>query len=50
MLLEQAPIPIHIRRPDVPKALDTVIQKCLARDPKARYPDADHARALKAFC
>ncbi|MGP0064289.1 MAG: protein kinase domain-containing protein [Isosphaeraceae bacterium] len=51
MLLEQAPIPIRTRRPDVPKALDEVIQKCLARDPKARYPDATAMRkALKAFC
>ncbi len=51
MLLEEAPIPIHVRRPDIPKALDTVIQKCLARDPKARYPDATSMRrALKAFC
>jgi eukaryotic-like serine/threonine-protein kinase len=51
MLLEQAPIPIRDRRPDVPKALDDVIQKCLARDPKARYPDATTMRgALKAFC
>ncbi len=51
MLLEEAPIPIHVRRPDVPKALDTAIQKCLARDPKERYPDATSMRrALKAFC
>jgi serine/threonine-protein kinase len=51
MLLEEAPIPIRVRRPDVPKALDAVIQKCLARDPKERYPDATSMRrALKAFC
>jgi pSer/pThr/pTyr-binding forkhead associated (FHA) protein len=51
MLLEEAPIPIRVRRPDIPKALDDVIQKCLARDPKARYPDATSMRrALKAFC
>ncbi len=51
MLLEQAPIPILTRRPDIPKALDVVIQKCLARDPKARYPDATSMRkALKPFC
>ncbi len=51
MLLEQAPIPIRDRRPDIPKPLDDVIQKCLARDPKSRYADATTMRrALKAFC
>jgi serine/threonine-protein kinase len=51
MLLEEPPIPIRERRPDVPKALAEVIQKCLARDPKERYPDASLMReALKPFC
>ena len=51
MLLEQTPIPIRERRPDVPKRARRVIEKCLARDPKARYPDATAMRkALKAFC
>ena len=51
LLLEQVPIPIRTRRPDVPKALDNVIQRCLARDPKARYTDATTMRkALKPFC
>jgi serine/threonine-protein kinase len=51
MLLEEPPIPILERRPDVPKGLAEVIQKCLARDPKERYPDATLMRAaLKPFC
>jgi eukaryotic-like serine/threonine-protein kinase len=51
MLLEEPPIPIRERRPDVPKALAEVIEKCLARDPKERYPDAASMReALKPFC
>jgi len=51
MLLEEPPIPIRDRRPDVPKALADVIAKCLARDPKARFPDAaSMRRALKPFC
>jgi serine/threonine-protein kinase len=51
MLLEEVPVPIRQRRPDVPQALADVIQICLARDPKARYPDATSMRrALKPFC
>jgi eukaryotic-like serine/threonine-protein kinase len=51
MLLEESPIPILERRADVPKGLAAVIQKCLARDPKERYPDAASMRnALKPFC
>ena len=39
------------RRADVPPALGDVIAKCLARDPKDRYPDATSMRrALKPFC
>jgi serine/threonine-protein kinase len=51
MLLEEEPIPIRDRRADVPKALGEVIERCLARDPKARYTDASTMRrALKPFC
>jgi serine/threonine-protein kinase len=51
MLLEEAPIPIRDRRTDVPPGLADVIAKCLARDPKDRYPDATTMRrALKPYC
>jgi serine/threonine-protein kinase len=51
MLLEEPSIPIRDRRPEVSPALAEVIGKCLARDPKARYPDATSMRAaLKPFC
>lgn len=51
MLLEESPVPIRNRRPDVPEALAEVIRKCLARDPNERYPDAASMRnALKPFC
>jgi eukaryotic-like serine/threonine-protein kinase len=51
MLLEEPIIPIQDRRGDVPEGLAKVIETCLARDPKARFPDATSMRrALKAFC
>ncbi len=51
MLLEESPVPIRDRRPDVPQALAEVIRKCLAREPKERYPDAASMRkAIKPFC
>jgi serine/threonine-protein kinase len=51
MLLEEEPIPIRARRPDIPEGLAAVISKCLAREPDARYPDAaSMRRALKPFC
>jgi len=50
-LLEESPVPIRARRPDVPEALADVLQKCLSRDPKDRYPTAaEMRRALRAFC
>ena len=51
MLLEEQPVPIRTRRPDVPQPLATVIEQCLARDPKERLTDANSMRrALKPFC
>jgi eukaryotic-like serine/threonine-protein kinase len=41
----QAPLPLQTLRPDVPPALARVVDRCLARDPARRYPDA---RALLA--
>ncbi len=51
MLLEEPSIPIRTRRPEIDPGLAEVIEKCLARDPKVRYPDATSMRrALKPFC
>jgi serine/threonine-protein kinase len=51
MLLEEPPIPIRTRRPDVSQELAHVIGRCIARDPKERYPDATSMRAaLRPFC
>jgi serine/threonine-protein kinase len=50
-LLEEPPVPITARRRDVSPALGDVLERCLARDPKERYPDATSMRdALRPFC
>jgi serine/threonine-protein kinase len=50
-LLEEPPVPVRKRRADVPQALAAVLQKCLARDPKDRFPTASALRqALRPFC
>jgi eukaryotic-like serine/threonine-protein kinase len=49
--LEESLVPIRERRPDIPKDLANVIEKCLARDPEERYPDAaSMRRVLEPFC
>lgn len=51
ILLEEPPVPIQKRRPDVPTGLARVLEKGLARDPKDRYPTAESLRAaLRRFC
>jgi pSer/pThr/pTyr-binding forkhead associated (FHA) protein len=50
-LLEEPPVPIQDRRPEVPTALANVLAKGLARDPADRYPTASALRrALRPFC
>ena len=50
-LLEESPVPIQQRRPDVPDGLAAVLTKCLSRDPEDRYPTAYALRqALREFC
>jgi serine/threonine-protein kinase len=50
-LLEEPPVPIEARRPDVPPGLAAVLAKCLARNPGDRYPTAVAMRqALRPFC
>jgi len=44
------PIPLEVRRPDVPGELHAIVRKAMARDPAARYPAAkEFADDLKAF-
>ncbi len=50
-LLEESPVPIRQRRPEVPAGLAAVLDKGLAREPAERYPTADALRrALRPFC
>jgi serine/threonine-protein kinase len=50
-LLEESPVPIRDRRPDVPQGLADVLERCLAREPEQRYPNAtEMRRAIRAFC
>ncbi len=51
MLLEEQPIPIRERRDSVPEELDAILERCLAREPEDRFPDAGSLRAaLLPFC
>jgi serine/threonine-protein kinase len=50
-LLEEQPVPIQRRRPEVPSGLAAVLEKCLSREPNDRYPTANALRqALRPFC
>jgi len=39
-ILEDEPVPIRSRRPEVPESLAAVIHRALAREPENRFPDA----------
>ena len=50
-LLEEPPVPIRNRRPEVSVDLAAVLEKCLSREPAERYPTAGAMRkALRGFC
>ncbi len=49
-VLSEDPPPISSARPDVPPGLDAVIQRCLSKNPSARYADVvELASALLPF-
>jgi serine/threonine-protein kinase len=49
-ILEEDPVPIRSRRPDVPRGLAEVIHRALAREPGDRWPDVTALRrALQPF-
>jgi eukaryotic-like serine/threonine-protein kinase len=49
-ILEEDPVPIRSRRADLPGSLAEIIDRCLAREPEDRFPDAGSLReALDPF-
>ena len=44
-ILRDQPAPVRTTRPDAPADVDAIIQRALAKDPAARYPDAAAMRA-----
>jgi serine/threonine-protein kinase len=50
MILQEPPVPIATRRPDIPAELASVVHRALAREPEARFPDVRAMReALQPF-
>jgi eukaryotic-like serine/threonine-protein kinase len=50
MILQDVPVPIRSRRPDIPETLAQVINRSLAREPEKRFADAkDMRRSLLPF-
>jgi serine/threonine-protein kinase len=48
--LEEDPVPIRSRRPDVPRSLEQVVGRAMSRAPEDRFPTAGHlADALALF-
>src|SRR5262249_54014690 len=48
LILEEPPVPIRTRRPDIPAPLSEVIHRALARKPDDRFPDVAAMRAALA--
>jgi serine/threonine-protein kinase len=50
MILTEPPPPLRTLRPDAPAELEVVVQRCLAKDPRQRFPNvADLTWALLPF-
>src|SRR5262249_54879719 len=50
MILQPAPVPTRPRRGDIPGGLADLIHRALARDPAARFADADAMRKALLRC
>jgi serine/threonine-protein kinase len=44
MILQEEPVPIRSRRPEIPGGLAAIIHRALYREPKDRFPDAKSMR------
>jgi hypothetical protein len=47
-VIERDPEPLRALRPDVPEALETVVSRCLQKDPERRFPRTDELAAALA--
>jgi pSer/pThr/pTyr-binding forkhead associated (FHA) protein len=45
IVLQEEPVPIRQRRPDIPEELASIIHRALAKEPASRYPDVRAFRA-----
>jgi serine/threonine-protein kinase len=49
-IIEEDPVPLRERRPDLPEELGEVVERCLQKDRSQRFPDVAHlAEALAPF-
>ena len=48
--LYEQPEPMSRRRPDMPADLEAVILRCLAKEPNARFPDAEGLESALSSC
>jgi serine/threonine-protein kinase len=48
--LYEEPEPLSLRRPDVPADVEAIVLRCLAKDPNARFPDAESLALSLAAC
>jgi serine/threonine-protein kinase len=51
MILEDEPVPLRSRRPDIPRELAALIHRALAKNPRDRFADVKALRkGLRKFC
>jgi serine/threonine-protein kinase len=48
MILQDEPVPIRTRRPEIPEGLAAIVHRSLAKDPKDRFPGVRAMRAALA--
>ena len=48
--VNEAPVPVRVRRPDVPTDLESVVMRCLAKSAEDRLPDIQRVDLALAAC